>query len=136
MLVAALLLAGGTAQAGDYLPECTEEDKLVTTLAEFEYTNESKDLPGLQDKIHRAFYKVDSEGKYCDGVGKLQDFQNKLNRLVYATKAKAVDPDYPTNLRCLIGGTDELILDWQGIAADNGGCYSEDPPRGKGPKNK
>ena len=137
MIVAALLLAGGTAQADFHPPECTEESKLLTTLEELEYTNRSKDLPGLQSKIEQAFYKVNSEGKFCDGVGKLQDFQNKLRQLVHATKPKAVDPDYPTNLKCLVGGTSELIEDWQKIAADNGGCEDAgDPPRGNGPKNK
>lgn len=136
--LAALLLVSGTAQATDFGAECAYQDKLKEALVLLEYANPEKDLPALTGKIDAAFFKVEAEGKYCDGIQKIEDFRLKLSKLVYASKPKAWESaEHPGTLACLFAGSDSLLDQWFAVTSQSGGCEDAgDPPRGKGPKNK
>jgi len=134
MIVAALLLAGSTAQATDHLSECADEDVLRQNLLQLIYKND-KDYVGLDAKVAAAYDKVEFESKYCDGMAKLEDFKNKLRQLVYESKKPKVeeDPDHPGTLACLYQGATIQIEAWRVVAAANGGCeVADDSPPGKG----
>lgn len=46
---------------------------------------ETKDRPGLLDKVNEATLKVD-QAKFCDSVQKINDFKIKVNALIAAGK--------------------------------------------------
>ncbi len=46
---------------------------------------ETKDRPGLLDKVNESVLKVD-QAKFCDAVAKLNDFKVRVNALIAAGK--------------------------------------------------
>ena len=126
--VAILLALGTTAQAQDAIV-CESLEGLNQTMDYLTFTNEEKDRPSLQGKLDDAQAKLD-EGKVCDAGLKISDFNRKVFRLATASKTK-IGESGPGALRCALEGSEALAETWLT------GCEPvDDPPRGKGPKNK
>ena len=68
---------------------------------------ESKDRPGLLDKLNEAGLKVD-QAKFCDAVLKLNDFKVKVNALIAAGKINQ-DPAAGTTGQELLNDADATI---------------------------
>jgi len=128
-VLTALFLAGGV-QAQDMVIDCATEKGLQDALSLLDFTN-NKDYQGLSDKLSLAFDKAEDQAKYCDGVQKLTDFQNKLSTLANATKPK-VTSDPPELMACLFEGTQYYIVSWEGLNGSECGDKQTGP---RGPKN-
>ena len=123
-----LLALGATAQAQETIV-CESLEGLNQTMNYLNFTNEEKDRPSLQGKLDDAQAKLD-EGKVCDAGLKINDFNDKIFRLSTARKTK-IGESAPGALRCAFEGSEALAETWLA------GCEPvDDPPRGKGPKNK
>jgi hypothetical protein len=68
---------------------------------------ETKDRPGLLDKLNEASLKVD-QAKFCDAVAKLNDFKVKVNQLIAAGKINQ-DPAAGTTGQELLTDADAII---------------------------
>ena len=68
---------------------------------------ETKDRPGLLDKINEASLKVD-QAKFCDSIAKLNDFKVKVNALIAAGKINQ-DPAAGTTGQELLNDADAII---------------------------
>lgn len=113
-------------------------DELVT------FANEDKDRPSLQGKLDYAHSKLHEDPqKFCDAAQKLDDFSFKVRFLLEGRdgtgkKPKVFDEQGDVAIWCLIDGSaaiaEDLRTDDQGDSLD---CtVVEDPPRGKGRKDK
>lgn len=68
---------------------------------------ETKDRPGLLDKINEASLKVD-QAKFCDSIAKLNDFKVKVNALIAAGRINQ-DPAAGTTGQELLNDADAII---------------------------
>jgi hypothetical protein len=68
---------------------------------------ETKDRPGLLDKLNEATLKVD-QAKFCDAVQKVNDFKVKVNALIAAGKINQ-DPALGTTGTELLADADAII---------------------------
>ena len=68
---------------------------------------ETKDRPGLLEKINEAVLKVD-QAKFCDAVQKLNDFKVRVNALIAAGKINQ-DPTVGTTGQDLLNDADAII---------------------------
>ena len=68
---------------------------------------ETKDRPGLLDKINEASLKVD-QAKFCDAIAKLNDFKVKVNALIAAGRINQ-DPAAGTTGQELLNDADAII---------------------------
>jgi hypothetical protein len=127
---ALLLVLSATAQAQDtFWVDCETLEGLNTTMAYLTFTNDLKDRPALQGKLDEAQDKID-ESKVCNAGLKISDFYNKVFKLSTARKTK-IGESAPGALKCATEGSLALAKTWLD------GCEPvDDPPRGKGPKNK
>ena len=68
---------------------------------------ETKDRPGLLEKLNEAKLKVD-QAKFCDAVQKLNDFKARVNALINAGKINQ-DPALGTTGTELLADADAII---------------------------
>ena len=68
---------------------------------------ETKDRPGLLDKLNEAGLKVD-QAKFCDAIVKLNDFKARVNALIVAGKINQ-DPALGTTGQELLADADATI---------------------------
>lgn len=68
---------------------------------------ETKDRPGLLEKLNEATLKVD-QAKFCDAVAKLNDFKTRVNALIAAGKINQ-DPALGTTGQELLNDADAII---------------------------
>ena len=68
---------------------------------------ETKDRPGLLDKLNEATLKVD-QAKFCDAIAKLNDFKARVNALIAAGKINQ-DPAAGTTGQELLNDADATI---------------------------
>jgi len=68
---------------------------------------ETKDRPGLLDKINEASLKVD-QAKFCDAIAKLNDFKVRVNALIAAGRINQ-DPAAGTTGQELLNDADAII---------------------------
>jgi hypothetical protein len=68
---------------------------------------ETKDRPGLLDKLAEATLKVD-QAKFCDSIAKLNDFKVKVNALIAAGRINQ-DPAAGTTGQELLNDADAII---------------------------
>lgn len=68
---------------------------------------ETKDRPGLLDKLNEATLKVD-QAKFCDAIAKLNDFKVRVNALIAAGKINQ-DPTAGTTGQELLNDADATI---------------------------
>lgn len=68
---------------------------------------ETKDRPGLLEKLDEAALKLD-QGKFCDAVAKVNDFKVKVNALIAAGKINQ-DPTLGTTGQELLNDADAII---------------------------
>jgi len=132
-LVLASVMAFGTVQAEEDVIVCESLDGLTDCLELLTFASDEKggrDRAGLGRKLTYAGDKF-RQGKLCDAGLKVDEFNAKIYSLMIAPKEKITDSSPAGALRCALEGSRAL--------ADSllSSCGSvEDPPRGKGPKNK
>jgi hypothetical protein len=68
---------------------------------------ETKDRPGLLEKINEATLKVD-QAKFCDAVAKLNDFKARVNHLITVGRINQ-DPTAGTTGQELLNDADAII---------------------------
>ena len=68
---------------------------------------ETKDRPGLLEKVSESVLKVD-QAKFCDSVAKLNDFKTRVNALIAAGKINQ-DPALGTTGQELLTDADAII---------------------------
>lgn len=68
---------------------------------------ETKDRPGLLDKLNEGTLKVD-QAKFCDAVVKVNDFKVRVNALIAAGKINQ-DPTAGTTGQELLNDADAII---------------------------
>ena len=69
--------------------------------------NAEKDRSGLLGKLNDASLKMD-QAKFCDAVGKLNDFKTKINQLIASGKINQ-DPAAGTTGQDLLNDADGII---------------------------
>ena len=124
LMLGLLALASGSRAHADI--HCATLQGLNDTMDYLAFTNEDKDRPSLQGKLDEAQKKLE-DSNVCDAGQKIDDFNNKLDKLALATKTK-VSETAPGALRCAREGSEALAADWLT------GCEPvPERPRGKGP---
>lgn len=68
---------------------------------------ETKDRPGLLEKVNEATLKLD-QAKFCDAVAKVNDFKTRVNALIAAGKINQ-DPALGTTGTELLADADAII---------------------------
>ncbi|HEX5890554.1 MAG TPA: hypothetical protein VFY61_17715 [Pyrinomonadaceae bacterium] len=68
---------------------------------------ETKDRPGLIEKLDEAVLKVD-QAKFCDAVAKVTDYKNRVNALIASGKINQ-DPALGTTGQELVTDADAII---------------------------
>lgn len=68
---------------------------------------ETKDRPGLIEKLDDAVLKVD-QAKFCDAVAKVTDYKNRVNALIASGKINQ-DPALGTTGQELVADADAII---------------------------
>jgi hypothetical protein len=68
---------------------------------------ETKDRPGLLDKLNEASLKVD-QAKFCDAIAKLNDFKTRVNHLISVGRINQ-DPTAGTTGQELLNDADAII---------------------------
>ena len=68
---------------------------------------ETKDRPGLLEKVNEGVLKVD-QAKFCDAVQKLNDFKVRVNALIAAGKINQ-DPTVGTTGQDLLNDADAIV---------------------------
>ena len=132
-LVLATVMAFGTVQAEEDVIVCESLDGLRDCLVLLTFASDDrnyKDRTGLEKKLTNAQDKF-GQGKLCDAGLKVDEFNAKIYSLKIAPKEKITDSSPAGALRCALEGSRAL--------ADSllSSCGSvDDPPKGKGPKNK
>ena len=81
---------------------------------------ETKDRPGLLDKLNEASLKVD-QAKFCDAVAKLNDFKVRVNALIVAGKINQ-DPALGTTGQELLTDADAIIAALNELQTQNTGA--------------
>jgi len=81
---------------------------------------ETKDRPGLLDKLNEASLKVD-QAKFCDAVAKLNDFKVRVNALIVAGKINQ-DPAVGTTGQELLADADATIAALNELQTQGGGA--------------
>ena len=81
---------------------------------------ETKDRPGLLDKLNEATLKVD-QAKFCDAIAKVNDFKVKVNALIAAGKINQ-DPAAGTTGQELLTDADAIIAALNELQVQSGGA--------------
>ena len=79
---------------------------------------ETKDRPGLLDKLNEAALKVD-QAKFCDAIAKLNDFKARVNQLIAAGRINQ-DPALGTTGQQLLTDADAIIAGLNELQTQNG----------------
>ena len=79
----------------------------TTTVAITGKAAETKDRPGLLEKVDESVLKLD-QGKFCDSVAKINDFKVRVNALIAAGKINQ-DPALGTTGQELLTDADAII---------------------------
>ena len=81
---------------------------------------ETKDRPGLQGQLDSVALTLD-QGKFCDSVTKVRDFQKKVNSMISADNKINKDPALGVTAQELIADGDAIIKGLNDLAAQNSG---------------
>jgi hypothetical protein len=69
---------------------------------------ETKDRPGLQGQLDGVALTLD-QGKFCDSVKKVKDFQKKVNDMISANNKINQDPAFGVTAQELVADGDAII---------------------------
>ncbi len=92
----------------------------TTTVAITGKSAETKDRPGMIDKLNNASLAVD-QGKFCDAIQKINDFKVKVNQLIAAGKINQ-DPALGTTGQELLTDADATIARINDLAVQSSGA--------------
>lgn len=92
----------------------------TTTVAITGKSAETKDRPGMIDKLNNASLAVD-QGKFCDAIQKINDFKVKVNQLIAAGKINQ-DPALGTTGQELLTDADATIARINDLAIQSSGA--------------
>lgn len=82
---------------------------------------ESKDRPGLLGQLDGVSLTLD-QGKFCDSVTKVRDFQKKVNQLIAADNKINQDPAVGVTAQELIADGDAIIAALNQLQAQGSGA--------------
>ena len=84
---------------------------------------ESKDRPGLQGQLDGVALTLD-QGKFCDSVKKVKDFQKKVSSMISADNKINQDPELGVTAQELLTDGDGIIkgLNDLGVQSNGSGC--------------
>ena len=126
-LAIAMLIAAPVAQA----TTVSEVQSMITQLkgkVEIIVINgkfaESKDRPGLLGQLNSVALTLD-QGKFCDSVTKVRDFQKKVNQMITADNKINQDPNVGVTAQELIADGDAIITALNELATQSkgSGCF-------------
>ena len=85
---------------------------------------ETKDRPGLLGQVDGISLTLD-QGKFCDSVKKVKDFQTKVNQMIAAGNKINEDPTLGPTAHELIADGDTIIKALNDLAVQSNGsaCY-------------
>lgn len=81
---------------------------------------ETKDRPGLLGQLDGVALTLD-QGKFCDSVTKVRDFQKKVNQLIAADNKINQDPAVGVTAQELIADGDAIIAALNQLSVQNTG---------------
>jgi hypothetical protein len=81
---------------------------------------ETKDRPGLLGQLDSVALTLD-QGKFCDSVTKVRDFQKKVNQMISADNKINQDPNVGVTAQELIADGDAIIAALNQLAAQSNG---------------
>ena len=81
---------------------------------------ETKDRPGLQGQLDSVRLTLD-QGKFCDSVKKVKDFQTKVNQMISADNKINQDPALGVTAQELIADGDAIIKALNELAVQSNG---------------
>lgn len=84
---------------------------------------ETKDRPGLQGQLDGVALTLD-QGKFCDSVKKVKDFQKKVGDMISANNKINQDPELGVTGQELLTDGDAIIkgLNDLGVQSNGSGC--------------
>ena len=84
---------------------------------------ESKDRPGLQGQLDGVALTLD-QGKFCDSVKKVKDFQKKVGDMISSNNKINQDPELGVTGQELLSDGDAIIkgLNDLGVQSNGSGC--------------
>ena len=82
---------------------------------------ETKDRPGLLGQLDGVALTLD-QGKFCDSVTKVRDFQKKVNQLIAADNKINQDPAVGVTAQELIADGDAIIAALNELSAQSKGA--------------
>ena len=84
---------------------------------------ETKDRPGLQGQLDGVALTLD-QGKFCDSVKKVKDFQKKVSSMISADNKINQDPELGVTAQELLTDGDGIIkgLNDLGVQSNGSGC--------------
>jgi hypothetical protein len=85
---------------------------------------ETKDRPGLLGQLDSVALTLD-QGKFCDSITKVRDFQKKVNQLISADNKINQDPSVGVTAQELIADGDAIITALNELATQSKGsaCF-------------
>lgn len=81
---------------------------------------ETKDRPGLLGQLDSVSLTLD-QGKFCDSITKVRDFQKKVNQMIAADNKINQDPNVGVTAQELIADGDAIIKALNDLAAQSTG---------------
>ena len=81
---------------------------------------ESKDRPGLQGQLDGVALTLD-QGKFCDSVKKVKDFQKKVSSMISADNKINQDPELGVTAQELLTDGDGIIKGLNDLSVQNNG---------------
>lgn len=81
---------------------------------------ESKDRPGLQGQLNGVALTLD-QGKFCDSVKKVKDFQKKVSDMISADNKINQDPALGVTAQELLADGDAIIKGLNDLAVQSNG---------------
>jgi hypothetical protein len=86
---------------------------------------ETKDRPGLQGQLDGVALTLD-QGKFCDSVKKVKDFQKKVSSMISADNKINQDPELGVTAQELLTDGDAIIkgLNDLAVQSNGSGCGS------------
>ena len=81
---------------------------------------ETKDRPGLLGQLDSVSLTLD-QGKFCDSITKVRDFQKKVNQMISADNKINQDPNVGVTAQELIADADAIIKALNDLAVQSTG---------------
>lgn len=81
---------------------------------------ETKDRPGLQGQLDSVALTLD-QGKFCDSVKKVKDFQTKVNQMISADNKINQDPALGVTAQELVADGDAIIAGLNDLSVQSKG---------------